>query len=232
MTYLGSKVKYSKYIVPIIQDYIDSNNITTFIDCCCGGCNIIKEIKATERIGIDNNKYLIALLNEIKKSNFVFPEKPSREDWDKCKNLNENVPDWYIGLTSIFSSYNTRGFAGGFIHGEIGERQYKGRCNTFKKDFRQLEDVTFICDDYSSLLNYENCCIYIDPPYKNTKKYDSSKNFNYEHFWNVVREISKKNKVFISEMDIPDDFEIVWELETTRNLGGKTTYCTEKLATI
>ena len=101
MTYLGSK-KYSKYIVPILQKAIDENNIDTFVDCCVGGSNIIKEIKAKNRIGIDNNKYLIALMKEMQKPNFEFPKKPTREDWDKAKEYNNSLPDWYIGLTSIF----------------------------------------------------------------------------------------------------------------------------------
>lgn len=227
MTYLGSKVKYSKYIVPILQKTIDKNNIKTFIDCCVGGANIIKNIKAEKRIAIDNNKYLIALYNEVLKENFEFPSKPTRADWDNCKSGNER--DWYIGLTSIFSSYNTRGFAGGFIHGDIGERQYNGRINTFKKDLPLLEGIDFICEDYSYLKNYSNCCIYIDPPYKNTKKYDSSKNFNYKDFWQVVRETSKNNFVFVSEMEAPNDFNIIWELDTNRQLGGVTTNCIERL---
>ena len=229
MTYLGSKKKYSKYIVPILQKAIDENNIDTFVDCCVGGSNIIKEIKAKNRIGIDNNKYLIALMKEMQKPNIEFPKKHTREDRDKAKEYNNSLPDWYIGLTSIFSSYNTRGFAGGFIHGEIGEKQYNGRVNTAKKDIPKILNIKYFCLDYHDLINFQNCVIYVDPPYAGTKKYDTSKDFNYEEFWQIIRKISKNNIVFVSEMHAPEDFKIVWEMEVKRTIGDRTIKAIERL---
>lgn len=37
MKYIGSKNKISKYIVPIIQECIDKNNITTYYEPFVGG---------------------------------------------------------------------------------------------------------------------------------------------------------------------------------------------------
>lgn len=37
MKYVGSKQKISKYIVPIIQEYIDKNKIETYIEPFVGG---------------------------------------------------------------------------------------------------------------------------------------------------------------------------------------------------
>lgn len=230
MTYLGSKAKYSKYIAPILQSYIDEHNSKIFIDCCVGGANIIDKIKCETRIGIDNNKNLIALYKEVQKGDFSFPEKISREDWDNCKN--GNAPDWFIGLVSIFASYNTRGFSGGFIHGEVGEKQYRGRINTFKRQIPSLYGINFKYDDYTTLLTYKDAVIYIDPPYANTKKYDTSKDFNREHFWETMREVSKNNKIFISELTAPDDFICIWEFEGTHQLGGKVFTQKEKLFTL
>jgi site-specific DNA-adenine methylase len=44
MVYMGSKRKYCKYIVPIIQKYINEHGITTFVDCFCGGTNLADKI--------------------------------------------------------------------------------------------------------------------------------------------------------------------------------------------
>lgn len=44
MIYMGSKRQYCKYIVPIIQKYINENNILVFIDCFCGGANLADKI--------------------------------------------------------------------------------------------------------------------------------------------------------------------------------------------
>lgn len=225
MTYQGSKVKYSKYIVPILQKKIDDEGITTFVDCCCGGANIVKEIKCENRIAIDKNPYLIALWKELQKPDFVFPPFPTREDWDRCKNGNE-PRDWYTGLVQIFTSYLARGFGGGY---NKQERQYTGRVNTVKKDLPLIRGINFICDDYSAILNYENVVIYIDPPYEGTKKYQVDLNFDYNAFWDVVRAASSNNWVYISEQTAPPDFIPIWSLNTARRLQGKVTECVENL---
>ena len=38
MVYQGSKNSISKFLVPIIQKYIDDNNIKTYIEPMCGSC--------------------------------------------------------------------------------------------------------------------------------------------------------------------------------------------------
>ena len=46
MKYMGSKSRIAKYIVPIIQNYIDDYNIKTYVEPFCGGCNVIDKINA------------------------------------------------------------------------------------------------------------------------------------------------------------------------------------------
>ena len=143
MTIQGSKVKYAKYIVPILQKCIDANKLDTFIDVCCGGCNIIKNIKCDSRIAIDKNPYLIALWQKLQEPHFEFPPFPTRDDWDRCKDGCEER-DWYTGLVQIFTSYLARGFGGGY---NKQEKQYWGRVHTVQKDLPLIKDIEFICDD-------------------------------------------------------------------------------------
>ena len=37
MVYMGSKRRIKKRLVPILQDYIDNNNVTTYIEPMVGG---------------------------------------------------------------------------------------------------------------------------------------------------------------------------------------------------
>lgn len=229
MTYFGSKRKYAKYILPILQKAINENNVNTFIDCCCGGCNIIRDIKCGNRIAIDNNKYLIALYKEMQKDGFQFPPHPTREDWDKCKDFPEQCNEWYVGLVSIFTSFFARGFCGGYIRDKDNEKKYNGQVNTAIKDLPKIKDINFISADFNEILKYSNCVIYVDPPYKDTKKYDTAKNFDYGRFWETMRLASENNIVFISEMTAPEDFIEVWALDGIRNIGEAHVKCTEKL---
>lgn len=62
MVFMGSKSKYSKYIVPILQNAIDTYNVTDYIEFFVGGANIIDKIKCENRYGYDRSDTLIALL--------------------------------------------------------------------------------------------------------------------------------------------------------------------------
>lgn len=224
MTIHGSKNKYSKYICPILQRCIDENNVSTFIDVCVGGSNIIKNIRAPQRIGIDKNQNLIALYHQMQTANFEFPPFPSKEDWDKSKN--GEITGWYAGLVEIFTSYLARGFSGGY---NKQEKQYWGRVHTMQKDLPLIKNIEYIYNDFELIKEYNNCVIYADPPYYGTKTYSSDPKFNYERFWDCIRISSQKNWVFVSEQQAPQDFIPIWSLNTNRQLQGNTTPCTENL---
>lgn len=216
MVYQGSKSRYAKEIVPILQKEIDDNNIKVFIDGCCGGCNIIDKIQCETKIARDINPYLISLYKEaVYNKDFVFPPAPTREKWDGCKLNPELFLSWEVGLVSLFASYSAKGFRGGYALG--GERDFwSERIRNFQKQIPNLKGIIFETGSYKDI-DAENALIYLDPPYKNTEKYDFSKDFNHDDFWNKARELSKKNIVIVSEQVAPDDFEIIWEKETKRN---------------
>lgn len=226
MTYQGSKQKYSKYICPILQRCIDDNKIDTYIEPFVGGANIIKNIKCENRIGIDLNLYLIELWKFLQANpNYEFPLYPSRADWDRCKNGEEEC-DWYIGLVSIFCSNMTGGFPAGYD--KMGLR-YNGRIKNCKKDLPLLRDVLFECEDYKNIvLNSHNNLLYCDPPYANTHKYNYQK-FDSETFWQWAREQSENNYVFVSEQAAPNDFQPIWSLDIKHNIRGNIRIATENL---
>lgn len=67
MKYMGSKARIAKYIVPIIQSYIDISYQKYYLEPFCGGCNVISHIHANKRYAFDKQKYLIALFNNLDK---------------------------------------------------------------------------------------------------------------------------------------------------------------------
>ena len=58
MVYQGSKNRLAKFLVPIIQKYIDGNGIKTYIEPMCGSYSIIEKIQCENRIASDINEEL------------------------------------------------------------------------------------------------------------------------------------------------------------------------------
>ena len=42
-----------------------------------------------------------------------------------------------------------------------------------QKELQLIKDIIYIEDDFSHILSLNNCVIYSDPPYINTKKYSN-----------------------------------------------------------
>ncbi len=76
-------------------------------------------------------------------------------------------------------------------------------------------------------------CGQCDIPYKGTKQYETSKNFDYENFYNWCRENKNKYQIFISEYYMPEDFKCIWQKEVTNSMNTTKTYKPiEKLFTL
>lgn len=140
MVYQGSKNKIAKYIVPIIQKYIDDNNIMTYIEPFCGGVNIIDKIKCKNRIASDYNEDLIALLKYIQKDNdlSIAPEECSFEHYaDVRENRKQDTNKYskeYTALIGYCASYGGRYFDGGYGRDSKGGRSiYIERLNNLKE---------------------------------------------------------------------------------------------------
>ena len=102
VNYMGSKSKIAKYIIPIIQQYIDLNSIKTYVEPFVGGANVIDKIRCDRRIGSDANEYLIELF-KFQQSHKDFPSDISYEEYCNVRtaynmNLEREYEEYYIGL--------------------------------------------------------------------------------------------------------------------------------------
>lgn len=66
MKYVGSKNRISKELSPIIQKYINDNNIKVYYEPFAGGMNMIDKIKCDVKIGNDIHKQLIHMWNALR----------------------------------------------------------------------------------------------------------------------------------------------------------------------
>lgn len=101
MVYQGSKNRLAKFLVPIIQKYIDDNNIKTYIEPMCGSCSIIEKIQCDNRIAADVNDELITLL-QYTKSDTNLSIAPEDCSFEHYADVRENG---YLGIVS-YDEYN------------------------------------------------------------------------------------------------------------------------------
>ena len=232
MVYQGSKSKIVKYIIPIIQEYIDNNNIETYVEPFVGGANVIDKIKCKTKIGTDLNKYVIALLNHVKDDLPLYDEV-SKELYDDARmSLNSNnnsFENCQIGNIGILAAYNGKWF-GGYAHpgyektknGLRYRNYYHEKKNNLLKQAKNLKDCIFEARDYKWINDgsLNNCLIYCDPPYKDTTSYSNANGFDYDEFWQIMRDCSKNNIVIISELNAPDDFDCIWQKDVSRSINA------------
>lgn len=238
MVYMGSKAKYAKYIVPILQETIDKNNIDTYIECFVGGANIIDKIKCEHKYGYDRSDTLIALLQTAAEDFDKVMKEGNRELWDKGKAyvkdgiMPEDMTLDQIGAIEFFASYCNGGFPRGYAKNTATRNYYNEAYRNLQNQALDLKGIEFKCQNYWELDKVVNCVIYLDPPYQGTKFYGyaNQPKMDYDHFWNWVREISKDNFVFISEQSAPADFEVIWQQEVKRTTNKTNDFkATEKL---
>lgn len=238
MVYQGSKNRLAKFIVPILQKYIEENNIKTFIEPFCGGANIIDKVICQNKIASDCNDDLIALLRYVQSDNelTIAPNECNFEHYAEVRSnrTTGKYSQEYIALIGYCASYGGRYFDGGYGRDSKGGRSiYSERISNLKEQAPKLKGIDFLCKNYTEYLDngIKNALFYLDPPYKGTKQY-SKQCIDYEEFYNFCRELSKDNIVLISEYNMPDDFLCIWEkerkvLQKSNRINGEK--ATEKL---
>lgn len=227
--YMGSKSRIAKYIVPIIQSYVDKNSTDKYYEPFVGGANVIDKIKSSHKYGSDLNSYLIALLQHVQNGGELYDAVP-KELYNKARTAynsgsTEEFEDWQIGNIGFLASYNGRWFDGGYAKSgyektKSGERfrdYYREASDNLKTQALALTGITFNQCDYKTA-KPKGFVVYCDPPYANTKQYANAIKFDYNEFWQIMREWSKNNTVIVSEENAPSDWKCIWEQDVSRSI--------------
>lgn len=196
-----------------------------------GGANVIDKIHCDVIIGSDLNQYLIALLKHVQ-SGGKLPSSIDRDEYNKVRSAFNNhdtfdYEDWYVGAVGFLASYNGKFYQGGYGKPVYEKTKTGLRYRDYHREARDnllkqapnLKGIQFLCCDYKEFEPHD-MLIYCDPPYANTEQFSNSKDFNYDVFWQTMRDWSQNNIVYISELQAPDDFECVWEQEVSRSINA------------
>lgn len=201
MKYMGSKNRIAKYILPIILQNRKEHQY--YIEPFVGGANLIDKVNGL-KIGLDINKYLIALFKGLQNNNNLIFDIP-KHLYDQARieyynNSNICFDDFTIGWIGYMASANGRFFDGGYSgisntkDGKI--RNYiKESIDNILKQKNNLENINFYHSNYYDFDYPNNSIIYCDIPYKNTKQYTFSKNFDYDKFWVWAKEMKNNGHI-------------------------------------
>lgn len=236
MKYQGNKQRYVKHILPIML--AERKPKQAWVEPFCGSCSVLQNVKGW-RIANDKNKYLIAMWNALCKHDAKYPLHIERDFYKDVRNSynrkDGRYSDGVIGWVGFMGSFNGRFFDGGYSGHDVKGRDYIGENirNTMAQ-VPYLKGVKFTSHEYYDVDYPTNSLIYCDPPYKNTKQYATSKDFDHEKFYVWCRWMSSLGyKIFVSEYEMPDDFKCVWQMDVkTAQNPHKTKLATEKLFTL
>lgn len=194
---MGSKSRIAKYIVPILQKTINDNNVTTFYDIFCGGCNIIDKIHAEKRIAVDSNPYLIALWKHIQ-ADLPLLDTVDRELYNNVKReLKTDVyPNWVKGNVGFLASYNGKFFDGGYAKPGIEKTKYGERKRDYYDEAKRnilkqtdlVKDIEFACANYASI-EPKNAVVYC---------FDKETEILTKDGWKYFKDIDINKDVFLS----------------------------------
>lgn len=198
----------------------EKHGITTWVEPFVGGANMIDKVPDSyKKIGYDLNEYLISMFNGLI-NGFIPNDFYSKSEYEDVKiNINnDKCLSGYIGFNCSYSGKWFGGFAG-IVKTKNGFRNYQDEAKrNVLAQIKNLNGTSFICDSYENL-NPVNCLIYCDPPYQGTTGYKTG-TFDHEKFFDWCREQAKRNIVFVSEYNAPDDFIEVWSQEVKSSLSA------------
>lgn len=149
------------------------------------------------------------------------PESVTEEQYYDIKddyiNKGGKYPDWLIGYVGNCCSYGSAWFNGySRFNPNKNEDHIAEAYRGLKKqvdDFINLKETAFINASCMDIAFFpKGSVIYCDPPYADTKKYESD--FDHARFWDWVRNLSRNGMyVYVSEYNAPDDFKCIWQMK-------------------
>lgn len=227
MKYMGSKSRFVKEILPIILK--DRTSDQWYVEPFAGGMNVICEVSGN-RLANDINRYLISMWKCLT-NGFSYPSVLNKDFYDSVRReynnkTNDYFDDCLIGWVGFMASANGRFFEGGYSGTSKTKtgliRDYiKESISNIEKQIPKMIGVVFENSKYNELYIPKQSIIYCDIPYKGTKQYSFSKDFNHDEFWMWCREMKALgHTIFVSEYNAPDDFECVWSKEVKSSLSA------------
>lgn len=215
MQYNGGKFRLAKHIAPIINSFLKGN--LTYYEPFVGGMNIPPCVNSDRMMLSDGNPALVTMWNAAL-CGYDFPESVTETDYAQAFERSDDDPlKAFILIGCSFGGIYKGGFARG-VNGNYALLAKKGIERKISKLAGRCKNVE--CTLWKDF-NAHGGVIYLDPPYASSRNYPGLPKFEHSEFWKKCRELAQNNIVLVSECDVPEDAEVLWEKSVTRTLGDK-----------
>lgn len=221
MQYFGGKQKIAGYIA----DFINAQEREReYAEPFCGSCNVASKVHIKNKLLNDKNPYLIEMFKALQ-NGWIPPKNVSEEEYQLAKKNQDKEPHiaGFIGFACSFAGKFWGGYARDSKGGGSGNYALRGH-NSILKKMNTLMNAEFTCKDFTEL-QYNNCIIYCDPPYKNTTPYYKKilGEFSYDKFLEWINEQSKNNIILVSEYkhNVPEGAYILLEIPSRTSIRDK-----------
>lgn len=174
------------------------------------------------RFASDANENVMLLLDAAANKGWKPPTRVSEREFDRLKA--EKRPSALRGFVGAACSFQSNFFSGFAEKYDKGVNYAARGARSLAKSVPALQGVHFRGGDYRAFARPSGGIIYCDIPYQKSAKGKPNRlflNFDYDAFWDTMRDWSRDNLVFISEEVAPKDFMCVWAKEYTRNTNQR-----------
>lgn len=172
----------------------------------------------------DKQEYLIELYKALQ-NGWLPPESLSEEEYRHIRDhKDEDKP--LTAFAGFGCSFGGKWFGGYGRHGvkdnhAVERSMCKESGRALMRDLEILKKAEFMCLDYRDIEIPKGSVIYADPPYRNKMAaYGLQDQFDTDCFWEWCRKKSRDNLIYISELEAPEDFEVIWEKPVLRQLAN------------
>lgn len=213
MKYLGGKERIAKQIVEFLESERDFAQL--YVEPFMGSGAIFYRMTGP-KIGGDLHPDLMLMWQALQ-NGWTPPTELSEAEYLELKNQTESSP--LRAFAGFGCSFGGKWF-GGYAR-EKGRNFAMNAHNSLmkKKDGLHPDWTELRQGHYGWATGIEDAIIYCDIPYRFTTKYMFD--FWHDDFYTWARKVSKRNKVFVSEYQMPDDFKCVFEINRNLELKSK-----------
>lgn len=217
MRYFGGKARIAKQLAEFLQSQLKEGQ--PFVDAFCGSCNVVSKINAPVRIANDLHAELIAMHKAVQ-DGWIPPSSVSEVEYTTAKT--GEATSYLKAFVGFGLSYSGKYF-GGYARDGSGRNYCLNAKNSLLLKHKDMKDVDFTQGSYNNILVPRNSLLYCDIPYKDTTKY-STGSFSHEEFYSWAIAMKEQgHNVLVSEYrhNLPEGWEIVWELESKKDIRNK-----------